>query len=652
MNYPIWDVPASGLFIAVIAVIHVFISHFAVGGGLFLVLTEQRARREGDGELLAYLKRHSRFFILVTLVAGALTGVGIWFTIGLVHPAATSSLIQLFVWFWAIEWTFFVTEIAAALVYYYGWDRLSPGSHVTVGWIYFGSAWMSLVVINGILTFMLTPGDWVLTGNVWAAFFNPTYWPALVARSLASAGLAGLYALLTASWMAQGDLKRRLARYASAWVLPMAIALPLSLLWYLWAAAAAGVDVSAVFGLAQPTVASVTEWLVNGSASGYPIARLAALACLGGGVILTVIVLGGILARPASFGPLTVVPVLLAGLITFGGAEFVREDLRKPYVIGQFMFVNGVRLPVHWAISTGHGRAGAINEDAFTVDRLGANGLLATAKCVRAITDGLPAGDLVAHQEARGRAAFVLLCASCHTMDGHLAIRPLVKGRPVGALDTMLGKLASPVGPAGDPATWSTPRVRLVTWRGRHMPPFAGTASERRDLAVFLALLGGASREQLAEATAGDAGARAFDEDCAMCHGPDGQWPMAQKARRTADEFYELLGRLPEVNEMMPPFTGEDGLRRALASHLATITGGGAGEALFEENCSMCHGAEGEWPIAKKPQRTPDEFYELLGRLPAVNELMQPFAGTDAQRRALASHLSTLARGQADKGIE
>ena len=45
MNFPIWELPASGLLIAGVAIIHVFISHFAVGGGLFLVLAERKARR-------------------------------------------------------------------------------------------------------------------------------------------------------------------------------------------------------------------------------------------------------------------------------------------------------------------------------------------------------------------------------------------------------------------------------------------------------------------------------------------------------------------------------------------------------------------------------------------------------------------------------
>lgn len=45
MNYPVWDVAfGAGLLIAVVAILHVFVSHFAVGGGLFLVVTERKAR--------------------------------------------------------------------------------------------------------------------------------------------------------------------------------------------------------------------------------------------------------------------------------------------------------------------------------------------------------------------------------------------------------------------------------------------------------------------------------------------------------------------------------------------------------------------------------------------------------------------------------
>ena len=68
MNYPVWDIPifGGGFLIAIIATVHVYISHFAVGGGLFLVVTEMKARRKNDGSILEYVRRHTKFFLLIT----------------------------------------------------------------------------------------------------------------------------------------------------------------------------------------------------------------------------------------------------------------------------------------------------------------------------------------------------------------------------------------------------------------------------------------------------------------------------------------------------------------------------------------------------------------------------------------------------------
>ena len=47
MNYPFWDIPylGSGWVIGIIAIFHVMISQFAVGGGLYLPLAERKALR-------------------------------------------------------------------------------------------------------------------------------------------------------------------------------------------------------------------------------------------------------------------------------------------------------------------------------------------------------------------------------------------------------------------------------------------------------------------------------------------------------------------------------------------------------------------------------------------------------------------------------
>ncbi len=42
-------------------------------------------------------------------------------------------------------------------------------------------------------------------------------------------------------------------------------------------------------------------------------------------------------------------------------------------------------------------------------------------------------------------------------------------------------------------------------------------------------------------------------------------------AGRTAAQLYEMLGRLPQVNEAMPAFEGSEELRKALADYLAAL---------------------------------------------------------------------------------
>ena len=577
MNYPVWDVPASGLLIAVIAILHVFVSHFAVGGGLYLVLIERKARRGGDAPLLDYARHLSRFFILLTLVFGAISGVGIWFTIGLVHPQATSSLINTFVWGWAIEWTFFAVEIAAAMVYYYGWDRLSARLHMAIGWIYVAAAWLSLVVINGILTYMLTPGRWTLTREFWDAFFNETYWPALFTRTFLAVGLAGLYAIWAAAWLPDHALKARIARDAAwRWVLPMAVAIPLSLAWYLNSAAEAGVPVAEIAGSKDTGLVSLlTAVFSTGIATGYPIAQRAARWVVVAAVVLTLLTIVLAAARSRTYGRPLAGAMMILGLIAMGGSEWVREDLRKPWVIGQYMFVNALRLPAPaGAPAPPEAFVQRFGADRFTIDAVNAAGVLKTSAWVRPVPAHLLApDDYAARVEHRGRELFRALCSSCHTVDGYLAIRPLVRGKSPEALDGVIARLASPADAAGTATAWNTLPVRAKTWRNRRMPPFAGTDEDRQVLAGFLALLGGAAPSSLTPpAPSADIGKTYYDANCAACHGPDGLAPLDPKNRRPA-EFYELIGRLPAINEMMPAFEGTEEQRKALADYLAALPG-------------------------------------------------------------------------------
>ncbi len=379
MNYPVWQLGfPGGLLIAAVAVLHVFISHFAVGGGAYLVLTERRAYSQNDSGLLGYVRLHSKFFALLTVVLGAVTGVGIWFTIGLVSPEATSSLIHTFVWGWAIEWVFFFVEIAAALIYAYQWDTLDRQTHLIIGWIYFVAAWASLVVINGIITYMLTPGRWLETGSFWAGFFNPTYWPSLFIRTAMAVGLAGIFGLVTAMYEPP-PLRDRVVRWAGWWlVLGIVALLPLSR-WY--------------FHDFPSSSRAYFQGLHEGMYTAVEHALLGGKICAALAVLLALVFA---LLRPKLMNPVIVGVLLVAGISVMGSGEYVREFSRYPYVINSYIYANDIRI----------GQAEGIV----------ANGVAKTSPWVDASDSGY------------GQELFAMECGSCHSVKGYRAMRKFARG--------------------------------------------------------------------------------------------------------------------------------------------------------------------------------------------------------------------------------
>ncbi len=135
--------------------------------------------------------------------------------------------------------------------------------------------------------------------------------------------------------------------------------------------------------------------------------------------------------------------MLLLALIATGAGEYSREMLRKPYVIGRWMYSNGVRVPyvsrhqsgrATWPTPTGSG------------------------------TDRRPS-------YSRGEAIFRGECGSCHTLAGYRPLKDLLAGRDranIASFITMLHEY-KPDSP----------------YR-RFMPPMVGTKQDIDDLADFL----------------------------------------------------------------------------------------------------------------------------------------------------------------------
>jgi mono/diheme cytochrome c family protein len=380
MDYPVWD-PAigGGMLMAIVAISHVIVSHFAIGGGLVIAVTETLAVRRSDHELRELARRSSLVLILVSTVFGAISGVGIWVVAGLISPAAISALIHTYVWGWAIEWVFFILEIVAALVYYSTWDKISKGAHLLVGWLYFIAAYLSLVVINGIVTFMLTPGRWLETHAFWDGFFNPTYWPALLLRTGICAIMATAFLLLAAQ-RADSAARPRLVRYLGWWLVGGSL---VSYAGYRWWETSLPDTVLNLFRGAEPVL------------SGLAATRSLTLWALTAALVLGALLL---VARPKHGRTPVTVAVMVAAFLFFGSYERLREGTRKPFLIHSHLFSNGLLVS--------------------DIESINQRGMVRASGWVASAVDHGP--------EAIGRQIFKAQCASCHTLDGYQAIRPLL----------------------------------------------------------------------------------------------------------------------------------------------------------------------------------------------------------------------------------
>ncbi len=441
MHYPWWHVPflTAPMLIAAISVLHVIVSHYAVGGGLFLAAETTYAYRTGNKELLAYLKKHAGFFVLLTVAYGAITGVGIWWTIGLASPLATETLIHAFVFGWAMEYVFFVLEVVSAFIFYYYWGRLTPRTHVTIGWIYAFSAWMSLVLITGITGFMLNPGSWPQEPGFWRGFFNPQLVPQVLARTGGAFLLASLYVYAHAAFTVKDATLRNLIERRSA------------------RPALLGAICIVLGGIGW--FAFLPDWsrtaLLSASALNVMLGII-----FGVTVAVFALMYIGPYRNPSWLSPGFAILFLAMGFIAVGTGEFVREAVRKPYVVANVVLSNQV-LP---AEIPGLKQVGLLDGGRWT------HALVASEYPQVMRGDAINEKALLALPERDrlrlGEVLFQYGCSDCHAARyGYSAIGPMITGQTRDmVLETVLH-----------------PEKKRVS-----MPPFPGTAEEASLLTDYL----------------------------------------------------------------------------------------------------------------------------------------------------------------------
>ena len=203
----------------------------------------------------------------------------------------------------------------------------------------------------------------------------------------------------------------------------------------------------------------------------------------------------------------------LAALVGFGAAEWVREAVRKPYVIHGYLYPSGLRVDESHELPS---RGGVIANAIWVENR--------------------PASPDV----ATGRDVFRVACRGCHTLDGYNGLREPLEGLDEDYVFELIG--------------------RLPILHGK-MPPFPGTDVEQRAVAVYLS---GESRT-----TRPLSGREVFERRCGFCHTKEGYRSLQTSLEGyTREDIIDLLSLLGDMTDEMAPWSGTDEEADLLAEHV------------------------------------------------------------------------------------
>jgi cytochrome bd ubiquinol oxidase subunit I len=263
------------------------------------------------------------------------------------------------------------------------------------------------VLITGITAFMLNTGVWGSAAGsktFWNAFFNPQFLPQTVARTGGALLLTSLYVYLHASLtVADSRMRDMIASRSARPALLGAILITAGgIAWYCF----------------LPDSAKAT--LASAAVLNILMALIFALT-----IVVFFLLYFGPYRNPGWLSPGFAVALFLFGVAAFSTGEFIRESVRKPFVVYNTVLGNQVYPEqVAQLRATGYLNGGLWTKEfvrqhypkAVVDDRIDYQALLA-----------LPPKDRV----LLGETLFQHHCNDCHAGSmGYSAVGPLLRGRP------------------------------------------------------------------------------------------------------------------------------------------------------------------------------------------------------------------------------
>jgi len=421
-HYPVVDLGPlmKGLAIGGLGIVHVFLAQFAIGGGLLLCCLQWLHMRGGCPLARRFIDGYFKVLVLVSFVLGAVTGVAMWFTSIQVSPRTIGVMVLEFHWVWATEWTFFCLEVVSGYLFYRYGPRLPDATRLRLLGLYAFASWMSLFWINGILSWQLTPGGWLENHDVWTGFFNPGFLPSLLFRTISAAAIAALAACVLINAVPGFSREDRASLVAvCARPLVFMLAMPFLGAWYL------GV---------MP--ADSRGWATGGN---VPMTLFLSMA-VGSSTLIGLYAIVAILRQRLFVNGATASLLLALAFVATAGGEFVREGVRKPFTVRQYLYSNSIARD---GVAVLRAR-GSTTDDPYPVR---------------------DAASYANEQLVLGARVFRAQCSVCHTLEGVNAVVELAGGWTIEQRRINIAQLQ---------------RTKPF------MPPFAGTPEELEALVQLI----------------------------------------------------------------------------------------------------------------------------------------------------------------------
>ena len=214
--------------------------------------------------------------------------------------------------------------------------------------------------------------------------------------------------------------------------------------------------------------------------------------------------------------------LVVCGLGMIGAGEYLREFVRKPWVINQVVYANDLR--------------------ASQIEALQSKGVSHTANFL--LTDD-PASA------AYGENLFHLQCGSCHAAGGYRGMKRRVDGWD---------------------AEFAADILQHIQMLRGTMPPYAGNEEDRKALGSYLAGLNPAWQFNITDGNRLEIGEKVFASRCGHCHTVNGKFRPLRGVfeNQTPSQVQEMFPALGAMSSNMPNFNAPDDQAQALAFYIRT----------------------------------------------------------------------------------